>query len=102
MITGGKMMADNISSAEIHRAMVKTEAESFIFGLPVGAIIGGGIALLYAPAKGSETRKMLKAKALEAEKTIEGKMADLREKIEELSETVTESIEEVKNKTKQG
>ena len=39
--------------------------KDFGIGLLTGAIIGGAIALLYAPRSGKETREMLKSKAIE-------------------------------------
>ena len=92
-------MADDISGAEVRRMMMKTETESFVLGVFVGALIGGGIALLYAPAKGSETRQMIKEKAQETEKTIEETLADLKEKVEALATTVAEKAKELKAQT---
>lgn len=41
---------------------------NFLAGLIVGAAIGAGLALLYAPQAGEETRKLLRKKAEEAKK----------------------------------
>lgn len=41
---------------------------SFFGGLVLGAAIGAGLALLYAPTTGREARKILRKKALEAKK----------------------------------
>jgi gas vesicle protein len=52
--------------------MNKDNVIGFGIGLLAGAVIGGAIALLYAPQSGKETRAMLKSKALEArERTLE-------------------------------
>jgi len=37
--------------------------ETFLAGLLIGGVIGAGIALLFAPASGKETRKFLSDKA---------------------------------------
>ncbi len=38
---------------------------SFATGLLIGAVVGGALALLYAPQSGKETRKYVSKKALE-------------------------------------
>lgn len=79
---------------------------SFISGLLAGAVIGGVIALLFAPQSGNETREQLKAKFEDLEKefeTLKGKagkkagqikddvakkLAELQKEIENLSKAV--------------
>jgi gas vesicle protein len=45
--------------------MDRDRACGFGMGLLVGAVIGGVVALLYAPKTGTETRQMIKDKATE-------------------------------------
>jgi gas vesicle protein len=79
---------------------------SFISGLLTGAVIGGAIALLFAPQSGEETREKLKGKFDELEKEFETlkekasqksgqikddlsrRLADLQEEIQNLSKSV--------------
>jgi len=79
---------------------------SFISGLVAGAVIGGVVALLFAPQSGKETRDQLKGKIEDLEKefeTLKGKatrktgqikeeiakrLADLQKEIENLSKAV--------------
>jgi gas vesicle protein len=49
----------------------------FVIGFIVGGLIGAGLALLFAPQTGEETREMLKDKFLE-----------LKEKAEKIPETI--------------
>ncbi len=49
--------------------MESKELAGFGIGLVTGVIIGGVIALLYAPKSGNETREMLKSKAKETRDT---------------------------------
>jgi len=49
----------------------------FVIGFIVGGLIGAGLALLFAPQTGEETREMLKEKFLE-----------LKEKAEKIPETI--------------
>lgn len=54
-----------------------------------GAVIGAGVALLYAPQSGFETRRKIK--------DASGRVADdIREKYEKISEDAKKSIDQVK------
>jgi len=46
--------------------MDRSTVAGFSFGLVAGALIGGAMALLYAPRSGKGTQEMLKGKAMEA------------------------------------
>jgi len=50
--------------------MNKDHAIGFGVGLLAGAVIGGVVALLYAPQSGKETRKMIKDKTAEVVDTV--------------------------------
>jgi len=47
-----------------------------------GGLIGAGLALLYAPAVGSDTRKRLSAMAEEMKKKSESWSSEIKEKVE--------------------
>jgi gas vesicle protein len=51
----------------------KDKTIGFGIGLLVGAVIGGVIALLYAPKTGKETRQLIKDKATEVVDAVKGK-----------------------------
>ena len=72
----------------------------FLAGIVTGALVGAGIALLYAPQSGTETRKKLKRKAGE----IKTKALEIKEealtKIEEVGNTALEKAEDVKKRAK--
>lgn len=60
-----------------------------IGALLIGAAIGGALGLLFAPAKGSETRKKLMAKGGDLSDTIKEKISDLVENMKrEEEETI--------------
>ena len=69
--------------------MNRDHAVGFGIGLLAGAVIGGTIALLYAPRSGKETRQIIKDKANEAVDTA-------REKTEEVINTVRSAACEAK------
>ena len=53
--------------------MNKDQAVGFGIGLLTGAVIGGVIALLYAPKTGKETRQLIKDKAVEVMDAVKEK-----------------------------
>ena len=55
--------------------MNKDNAVGFGIGLLTGAVIGGVLALLFAPQSGKETRQMIKNKATGMMDAIKGKAA---------------------------
>ena len=61
--------------------MNKDHAIGFGIGLLSGALIGGIIALLYAPKSGKDTRQMIKDKATEVVDTVKAKSSGVVEAI---------------------
>ena len=77
--------------------MNKDHAVGFGIGLLSGVIIGGVIALLFAPQSGKETRKMIKDKATGMMDAIRGKAADANEVLDSVKEKTTRTVHELKN-----
>lgn len=63
---------------------------AFIFGLIVGALLGGGLGLLFAPSKGEEMRKKLKKRSEEVKEKVDEIYEDLKEASEPLMEAAEE------------
>ena len=63
--------------------MNKDHAVGFGIGLLTGAVIGGVIALLYAPQSGKETRALLKNKAMETRDNIQDFATDTVENVKD-------------------
>ncbi len=63
---------------------------AFAAGAAAGAILG----LLFAPAKGSETREKIKDKAKKFSDDIEEKLSKAEQKIKDLKEDMEEAIKE--------
>ena len=77
--------------------MNKDHAVGFGIGLISGVIIGGVIALLFAPQSGKETRKMIKDKATGMMDAIKGKAADANEVFDSVKEKTTRAVHELKS-----
>jgi gas vesicle protein len=80
------------------------QSGSFISGLLTGAVIGGVIALLFAPKSGKETREQLKLKFDEIEKEFESLHGKVNQKShkqkDELADKVAELKREIENLSK--
>lgn len=61
-----------------------------------GAIIGAGIALLFAPASGKETRENIADSIEDAKDKVKDSLASLKSKTEELIERGKEIVEDTK------
>jgi gas vesicle protein len=69
--------------------MNKDHAIGFGIGLLTGAVIGGVIALLYAPQSGKETRQMIKDKATKVVDAIKEKSSGVMDTAEEAASEVS-------------
>ena len=63
--------------------MNKNQVVGFGIGLLAGAVIGGVIALLYAPQSGKETRKQIKEKTSEVAGAIKEKASGIVDAVKE-------------------
>ena len=77
--------------------MNKDNAVGFGVGLLSGVIIGGIIALLFAPQSGKETRKMIKDKATGMVDAIRGKAAEANEAVDAVKDKTTRAVHELKS-----
>ena len=71
--------------------MDKDGAVSFGIGMLTGLVIGGALALLYAPQSGRDTRHAIKEKAVEVEKMV-------KDKSHEISDMVKEELTDINHK----
>ena len=70
----------------------------FLMGVLWGTLIGGTLALLYAPMKGSDTRQLIKNKAEDAVRMVQMKADDIREIAGEVAEDVRETAAETRRR----
>ena len=63
--------------------MDKDGSVSFGIGMLTGLVIGGALALLYAPQSGKETREAIKEKAVEMEKAMSDKRKEIADIVKE-------------------
>ena len=72
--------------------MNKDHAIGFGIGLLTGAVIGGVIALLYAPKTGKETRQLIKDKATSVMDAVKGRTAEVADEVKEKTTGVVNAI----------
>jgi gas vesicle protein len=77
--------------------MNKDHAVGFGIGLLSGVVIGGIIALLFAPQSGKETRQMIKNKATGMVDAIKGKAEEANEVVDSVKEKTTRAVHELKS-----
>jgi gas vesicle protein len=91
-------MSDNTRQNELQANHARSQnTESLVLGILVGAFLGGGIALLFAPMKGSDTRKAIKEGEQITEETIRETLKTLKEQVAILSAGVRGIVAEVEN-----
>ena len=64
----------------------------FGVGLLTGAVVGGVIALLYAPKTGTETRQLIKDKAGSVVNAVRGKTSEVVDSVKEKSSGVVQAL----------
>lgn len=66
----------------------------------VGALIGAGVAMLYAPQSGERTRRDLGRKARRIRRDVEGRLEDVRDEVSERGRRLKASAEELADNVK--
>jgi len=75
--------------------VVEKNKKGFLWGILTGLAAGATLGVLFAPDKGEETRKKLKAQSSKLKKEAEEALEELGETIEPWVEEVQEKIEPV-------
>ena len=65
--------------------MNKDNAIGFGIGIVAGAVIGGVLALLFAPKSGKETRQLIKNKAVEIVDAVKGETNEVMDTVKEVA-----------------
>lgn len=85
----------------------KKNVESFLAGFFLGGLIGAGLALLFAPASGEETRAQISKQAHKIwdqgkegadyiKKLVRKEISEVKESAENIKEAVEKGVEEYK------
>jgi gas vesicle protein len=92
-------MARDVSPEEISRIIDENRLIKLLLaGLLIGAASGAAAGLLFAPKKGSETRKFLKEKARDAAEMIKFEAEDIKEMALEAVDIVRAKAEEARKR----
>jgi gas vesicle protein len=71
----------------------KMNVGAFFIGIAVGAVIGGGAALLFAPKSGRETRSLIRDKAVETGHMVKERASDIKGKASQIGRTIRSKAE---------
>src|SRR5512135_713591 len=74
---------------------------TFLAGLVLGSLVGAAVAMLMAPASGSETRRQIREKGLELRAQAEQQMEEARKQADEMQERGRVVLEEQKARLNQ-
>lgn len=74
---------------------------SFLTGLLAGAVVGGVIALLYAPQSGKETREQVKKKFQDLEDELENIKLKTKDKGQQAKEEIINKLAQLQNEIDQ-
>ncbi len=72
-----------------------------IMWLLIGAAVGAGVALLYAPKSGKETRKLIRRKAEDAKDKIVETSGQIKDTLVETGETIADAGRDIYKKSTQ-
>jgi len=93
---------NNERGTNFERGINERQANGTMAGFLVGAVVGAGVALLMAPASGSDTRRRIKEKAEE----FRGRAAEFKDgaraKLEEVGQSVRGAARDLTGAVKEG
>ena len=75
-------------------------SNSFVIGLLLGAAVGIGVAFLYAPQPGKETRAMVRERAAKVKETAKDIIGEAEEKAKAIIAEAKEMATEIKEAAK--
>jgi gas vesicle protein len=67
-------------------------AKPFAAGLLIGALLGAGVALLFAPQSGSDTRRMIRKRAKKLAAGAEDRFDDVKDRIRQARRKAEEAF----------
>src|SRR5262245_59297212 len=76
--------------------VVEPDSGSSIGWLLLGAAVGAGLALLFAPASGAETRRRISRSARRLKETAADALDEIRDEFDDLTDKASEKLDEVK------
>jgi len=70
----------------------ENSGRTFAVGLLLGALIGAGVALLFAPQSGEETRRLIRKRTRKLAHTAGDKLEDFRDSVKKIRRRAEEAI----------
>ncbi len=81
----------------MHNERYQSGGMGFLAGAMIGGLIGAGVALLFAPQSGEDTRKMLRKKANELGKEFEEMKDNVNEQWKETTKKLSPQIHKMRD-----
>jgi len=75
----------------------RTSAPAILLAFLLGGVVGAGLAVLFAPLSGRETRERIKGLTEEVKEKAEGAIEDIRDKVKETLDISKKTLEEKKS-----
>lgn len=66
--------------------------QSFAVGLLLGALVGAGVALLFAPQSGEETRRLIRKKSKRLAREAGDRIDDIRDNVKQIRRRAEKAI----------
>lgn len=70
----------------------ENSGRSFAVGVLLGALVGAGVALLFAPQSGEETRRLIRKKTKRLAAQAEDKIDDIRDGVKQIRRRAERAI----------
>jgi gas vesicle protein len=77
---------------EEEEAAAHGSARPFAAGLLIGALLGAGLALLFAPQSGSDTRRMIRKRSKKIAAGAQDRFDDIKDRIREARRKAEDAI----------
>jgi gas vesicle protein len=70
----------------------RSGARTFTAGLLIGALVGAGVALLFAPQSGAETRRLIRRKAKRLAADAQDRFEDVKDRVRSARRRAEEAL----------
>lgn len=87
-------------NSETPDVIIESDGGAGVKWFLIGALIGAGVAMLYAPQSGERTRRDIAKRATRLRRDVEGKLEDVRDEVVDRSRRLKESAHDLAENVK--